>query len=130
MAGVPPLEGDGTPGTGWLFMRLGGRIGRQLFLLGWLFLTALNGLFLSILLAQEEGSAELEAWSLVTVVAGMFALWASVALTVKRLHDIGKGGAFAVLVFVPLVSIVLLVVLALVPGTESPNRYGQTSDRP
>lgn len=112
---------------GWLFMRLGGCIGRRLFVLGWLFLTAINGFFLSVLLAQE-GSAGLEAWSLAILIAGILALWASVALTVKRLHDIGKSGVFAVLVFVPLVSIVLLVVLALVPGTGGANAYGATRD--
>lgn len=114
----------------WLFLRASGRIGRQLFVLGWLFLTAINGFFLGILFAQEEGSDALAAWSTVALFAGAFAVWASAMLTVKRLHDIDKPGIFAVLIFVPMISILLLLVLAILPGTAGRNTYGDMPNAP
>lgn len=48
----------------------------------------------------------------------------SLAVAVRRLHDIGKSGAFLLLAFVPLLNIWLLILLAT-EGTQGPNQYGE-----
>lgn len=47
----------------------------------------------------------------------------SIAVTVRRLHDIDKSGWFVLLALVPLVNIVVLVFTVL-PSTPGPNRFG------
>lgn len=117
-------------GMTWLFFSTSGRIGRQLFVLGWLLLTAVSGFFLAILFAAPEGSAALTVWSAFATVAGLLSLWASVMLTVKRLHDIDMAGALAVLIFVPALSMLVVAALAIWPGSPGPNSHGEASNRP
>ncbi|VVT30239.1 DUF805 domain-containing protein [Rhizobium sp. EC-SD404] len=101
---------------GWLFLSGHGRIGRRLFVLGWLFLTAINGFLLSILLKLDEESETVLVWISVSFVVGLFTLVASVMLTIKRLRDINAASAFAVLIFIPMLSLIVLGLLALIPG--------------
>ncbi len=44
--------------------------------------------------------------------------------TVKRLHDVGKTGWLAVLVFIPIINLMLIAVLCFMPTMAGPNRYG------
>ena len=120
----PPRTGRGPKGArgatmGWLFLSAGGRIDRTLFVLGWLFLTALNGFFLAVLFSLDEESSAMAFWSILSLAVGLFTVVASVMLTIKRLHDIKAAGAFAVLIFVPMLSILVLAILALLPGRAS-----------
>ena len=48
----------------------------------------------------------------------------SVMLTIRRLHDVGHSGWWALLSLVPLVSFALMVYLLLRPGQPGPNAYG------
>jgi uncharacterized membrane protein YhaH (DUF805 family) len=128
----PPRTGRGPKGArgatmGWLFLSAGGRIDRTLFVLGWLFLTALNGFFLAVLFSLDEESSAMAFWSILSLAAGLFTVVASVMLTIKRLHDINAAGAFAVLIFVPMLSILVLAILALLPG-RAPDGNGDLSD--
>lgn len=59
---------------------------------------------------------------------GLASLWPTVSLTVKRLHDIGAQGIFAVSLFIPALNLIAFLVLCLLPGTSGPNRYGAHSD--
>lgn len=47
----------------------------------------------------------------------------NLAVSVRRLHDIDKSGWFILLAFVPVVSLVLLVLFCL-DGTPGDNRFG------
>lgn len=47
------------------------------------------------------------------------------AVCVRRLHDSGRSGWFALLLFVPLLNLLSLVFLCL-PSTPGPNRFGPT----
>jgi uncharacterized membrane protein YhaH (DUF805 family) len=52
-------------------------------------------------------------------------LWAATALSVKRLHDVGRSAAWLLLALVPLVGpLCLVLVLGLRRGTPGENRYG------
>ena len=71
--------------------------------------------------ADWEGSA----WLLpVFGVLGLVGLWSSLALTVKRWHDVGMTGWFAILTLPPFANFMLFVLLCLLPGTTGPNRFG------
>ena len=50
-------------------------------------------------------------------------LWPSIALTVKRTHDLGFSGWFALLGFVPYVGWVPTLMLMFGKGPEKPVRY-------
>ncbi|MBT2481415.1 DUF805 domain-containing protein [Streptomyces sp. ISL-94] len=47
-----------------------------------------------------------------------------IALTVRRLHDLGKSGWWCFIVFIPLVGGIWLIVLAATEGQPGPNQYG------
>lgn len=46
------------------------------------------------------------------------------AVSVRRLHDIGKSGWMLLIVFIPLIGIIWLIVLAATDGTPGENNYG------
>lgn len=47
------------------------------------------------------------------------------AVTVRRLHDVGKSGWFLFIVFIPIVGIVWLLVLFCKEGDSMTNKYGR-----
>lgn len=63
------------------------------------------------------GSVLLTLISLVLAIPGL-------ALTVRRLHDIGKSGWFVLISLVPLVGAILLIVWLVKDGDEDDNQYG------
>lgn len=50
--------------------------------------------------------------------------WAAIAITVKRLHDVGRPGWHWWLLLVPLYNLYLGFVLLFQRGVPGPNRYG------
>jgi uncharacterized membrane protein YhaH (DUF805 family) len=48
----------------------------------------------------------------------------SIAVGVRRLHDLDKSGWWLLLIFIPLVGLIVLIVWFCRPGTPGPNRYG------
>jgi uncharacterized membrane protein YhaH (DUF805 family) len=50
--------------------------------------------------------------------------WPSACIYIKRWHDIGLSGWFAILNFVPGLGAVLWLVLGFIPGTTGNNEYG------
>jgi len=66
------------------------------------------------------------AWALpVFGVLALIGLWSSVALTVKRWHDVGMTGWFAILTLPPFANFMMFVLLCLLPGTVGENRFGR-----
>jgi uncharacterized membrane protein YhaH (DUF805 family) len=56
---------------------------------------------------------------------GVFiAVLPSIAVLVRRLHDIGRSGAYFFIVLVPVVGLLLLIVALASPGTQGPNSHG------
>ena len=60
---------------------------------------------------------------LVGVVIG--GIWAGVAVTVKRLHDLDRPGWHWWLLLIPLVNIYMGLVLLFAKGTQGPNQFGR-----
>ena len=48
----------------------------------------------------------------------------SLAVSVRRLHDIGRTGWWLFIYFVPVVGPLLLLYFFVQPSDEAPNRYG------
>ena len=53
------------------------------------------------------------------------ATWAAIAITVKRLHDLGRPGWHWFLFGIPLYNVYLGLVLLFQKGTPGPNQYGR-----
>jgi len=73
--------------------------------------------------ALMESGAVAMIGSALLAVFGLASFVPSVAVTVRRLHDIDKSGWFVLLMLVPLANIVVLV-FTLLPSTPGPNRFG------
>jgi uncharacterized membrane protein YhaH (DUF805 family) len=49
----------------------------------------------------------------------------SIAVTVRRLHDLDKSGWMLLIAFIPLVGSIILLVWYCTQGTSGPNRFGE-----
>lgn len=61
------------------------------------------------------------------VTVGLFAIVAllpTIAVQVRRLHDLDRSGWWILLHFIPLVGPIILLVWYCTPGTPGPNRFG------
>ena len=56
-------------------------------------------------------------WSLVVLIPSLAVAW-------RRLHDIGRSGAYFLLILIPLVGAILLIVWFCQPGQPGDNQYG------
>lgn len=114
----------------WLFFRLRGRIGRQVFLLATLALVVALTFPLYRFQLAVPGSPAAEGWAAVFAVVAVATAWSSFALGAKRLHDLGRPGVAAVSLLLPFVSIIAFIALCVIPGTPGPNDYGENPDAP
>ena len=48
----------------------------------------------------------------------------SLAVSVRRLHDIDRSGWWALIAFIPGLGALALLIMHLLPGTDGPNRFG------
>ena len=113
----------------WLLFSLAGRISRRTF---WASLAALYcvnfALYRQLVVTPEE---ELQGpFLLILFVMAVSAFYTNIAISVKRLHDIGYSGFLAVAVAIPLVNLAFSIWVGLLPGTAGPNRYGEATDQP
>ncbi|MCH7750572.1 MAG: DUF805 domain-containing protein [Planctomycetes bacterium] len=60
-------------------------------------------------------------WLVVVVVT---AFGAGISPIVRRLHDLGFSGWFAVIGLIPYLGQILWIALFVVPGNNRPNKYG------
>ena len=61
---------------------------------------------------------------LLSGIYGLAVLIPSLAVTVRRLHDIDRSGWWILIALVPLIGTIVLLVFALLEGTPGANRYG------
>lgn len=55
---------------------------------------------------------------------GLFALLPSIAVNVRRLHDIGRTGWWMLLSFIPVIGLIVLLVFAMLDSEQGENKYG------
>jgi len=75
-------------------------------------------------LSEEIGGALTLGLTSFLYLYGLAALVPSLALTVRRLHDLNTSGLAALLLLVPVVGLLFALYLLLAPGTPGPNRFG------
>ncbi|AZO26589.1 DUF805 domain-containing protein [Mesorhizobium sp. M1B.F.Ca.ET.045.04.1.1] len=114
----------------WLFFKTSGRVSRAAYFLGGLLVALVQAFPLYRFTLVPDGSAESNMWSFVFFLTFLASLWSNIVLAVKRLHDFDKPGIAALVLFVPVVSIVAFLVLCLFPGQAGPNRYGSRTNAP
>ena len=52
------------------------------------------------------------------------------ALVIKRLHDFGRSGLLSIVLVFPMVNLVFALFLALFPGNQGRNRFGDRTNVP
>lgn len=114
----------------WLFFKNSGRISRAVYFLGGLLVAIIQAFPLYRLTLVPEGSPEANMWSFVFFIVFLASLWSNIVLAVKRLHDFDKPGIAALVLFVPVVSIIAFLVFCLLPGQAGSNRYGSRTNAP
>ncbi|MEH6593898.1 MAG: DUF805 domain-containing protein [Halioglobus sp.] len=87
-----------------------------------LLLGLLEGIVLAPMLGFEPFSQELG--QPLRLIAALVFLLPSLAVTVRRLHDIDRSGWWYFVIVIPLVGVFVLLYWEVQPGTEGPNQYG------
>ena len=68
-------------------------------------------------------------YGLLTLVS-LFFLIPSLAVSVRRLHDIGKSGWFLLITLIPVVGSIIFIIYAAQEGVRRPNKYGEDPKAP
>lgn len=113
----------------WVFFGFSGRISRQVYWLAFFFIVAILGFALRPAIDTETGALSLHAGGL-GLAAMLAAVIANLAIGVKRLHDFNAPGYFAIALFIPGLSVIATLFIGLMPGNQTPNRFGQAPDIP
>ena len=61
---------------------------------------------------------------LISTLTGVGLLLPSLAVKVRRLHDIDRSGWWMLIMLVPVGGLIILIVFACLRGTPGPNRFG------
>lgn len=61
----------------------------------------------------------------ITYVVDVIVALATLAVSVRRLHDSGRSGFWWFLAFIPIIGGIILIVFYCLPGTPGPNKYDQ-----
>ena len=77
-----------------------------------------------MIVKTPDNSPDLVGLGLALIVAGLAAVWGVLALSAKRLHDLGWSIGVIILLFVPMVTMVFLLILAIMPGSQETNSHG------
>lgn len=139
MATPPPLNNQPTPPELglpphvdrqtliWLFFRFDGRVGRQVYWLSIIFLTALIGATAPFTIDPETGVIDL-AFGPVQSFVYTISTISSLTISIKRLHDLNMSGFFALgLLFFP-IAFIMSLWLGIRGGDKGPNRFGWEAD--
>ncbi len=54
----------------------------------------------------------------------LIVLLPGLGVAVRRLHDLGKGGGWVCINFIPIVGFIWFVIMCIKPGEEGDNRFG------
>ncbi len=110
----------------WLFFGFSGRIRRVTYMLSTVFFVALYAYLVAEIMRTPEESTAFGLWGLVFLALMVVSLWSSVALSFKRLHDLGYSGMLSILMLFPFVSFVFFIALCAMPGEPKRNQYGDS----
>ena len=72
----------------------------------------------------QDGSGQVGFFSIIYTLYGIAVLIPGIAVTVRRLHDVGKKGWWIFIVLVPLIGWVLMLVFLFTDSQPGDNQYG------
>ena len=127
MSSAPPRPQAVT--VAWVLFGFRGRLSRQIYWMGYFLFIAVDSVLVAQIIGGESASFHDLAATAFPVVA-FITLVSNIAVAVKRLHDFGTNGLFALALLVPFVNIAFTIWAGLVPGNPGPNRYGAAPDIP
>ena len=117
----------------WVWFSFTGRLNRKAYWLKGVVLMSMIGLgvqVFTVLLGFLIGSSVLggvlgaSAVLIVLLPLLVFNFWVSLAISVKRAHDLGHSGWWLLLFLVPIYNLWMAVVVGFFRGTPGPNEYG------
>lgn len=86
----------------------------------WMFF--LFNFLITILLSTIE--ALLGLGGILSAIYGLAVLLPSIAVSVRRLHDIGRSGWWMLLSIIPVIGLIVLLVFAILDSQPGENKYG------
>jgi hypothetical protein len=69
-------------------------------------------------------SSRIQDYLLPLLAAVVFFIWATLALTAKRIQDLGYPGGFSVFLLVPGIGLIVIIIALIARGEDNDNRYG------
>jgi uncharacterized membrane protein YhaH (DUF805 family) len=90
----------------------------------WFFVLFYLLMLLVIAIAAEFAAAAENALIVIAGVVFLGMLLPSIAVTVRRLHDIGRTGWWMLLYMIPLIGDIVMLVFAVTPSQPGENAYG------
>lgn len=78
-----------------------------------------NFLGTTIQIAGEDAG-----YGLIYIIYSLFVLIPNLALSVRRMHDVGKSGWFLLIAFIPIIGAIWLLVLDCTDGEKGTNKWG------
>ncbi len=85
----------------------------------WMF--ALFNFIIAIILALIGNMID---FTWISTIYSLAVLVPSIAVTVRRLHDIGKSGWWWLIGFIPVIGFIVLIVFAIMDSQPGSNQYG------
>ena len=64
------------------------------------------------------------AYGWITIAVALAHFLPSIALVVRRLHDVGKSGWFYFIVLIPIIGVLWLLILLCTDGKKEDNKWG------
>lgn len=111
----------------WMFFSFYGRASRAEY--WWAQLSLLAVFILVIAVLNSTGGFDAPdgatGFAIVTLIASVQIIWFfGICVAVKRLHDMGRPGGMAVLMFVPILGAMFWLYTGFVKGNPGENKYG------
>jgi uncharacterized membrane protein YhaH (DUF805 family) len=119
----------------WLFLKPTGRLTRLPYFLATMLISVISSFLvyrhvLSYMPADAKDPWQTPGLEELITFVFIVTLWPMIALSAKRLQDIGKPPIISVAIALPLVSVFAYLVLSIYPGTNGPNKYGKLRNMP
>ena len=108
----------------WVLFGFRGRIARQSFILGQLFMISLFAVIIARIVAVQGQEGATVFWGMMMLLLGAVSVVSMVAMTVKRLNDLSVPPVLAVCLFIAPISLFFVIALMAIPSKQEINRHG------
>ncbi|PLX37947.1 MAG: hypothetical protein C0606_06770 [Hyphomicrobiales bacterium] len=115
------------PNLLWLFTGITGRITRMPFWLGIAFVNVIVAFFVGTPMRNPALAPTFAPFMPFILIP---AIWAEIALIIKRAHDCNVTGFVALLSLIPFLNVLLVVFFGVQPGDPKPNAFGRGRNSP